>query len=249
VIWLVISAMTETDALTVAPVAAAMTGAGASHQSAQVTAHERAQYGRRDPSANRVQQRGPQRRPQRVFRSDVTGLISGTVAGMAAAHDPAPCGLDLGDARVSATRQSIERRRGAFTGAGIPDERIYTGKMAGATAGRPGLAEVLRYAGAGDTVVVHTFGRLGRDLREVLNLDCDLAGRGTGVRSLAGPPPVSTAGEGIGRPLAHAAEKAGFAWLLKGQGHSRGEIAARTGIPKTSPHRYLTPGPAAQETS
>jgi hypothetical protein len=31
-----------------------------------------------------------------------------------------------------------------------------------------------------------------------------------------------------------------FAWLLKGQGHTLGEIAAKTGIPKTSLHRYLT---------
>jgi DNA invertase Pin-like site-specific DNA recombinase len=134
--------------------------------------------------------------------------------------------------------------------------------------------------------VVHTLDRLGRNLREVLNLVHDLAGRGIGVRSLADPLPISTADEGmgriaflllalfaemertftaeraaharavaeaknrrIGRPLAHSAEKVEFARLLKGQGHTLGEIAAKTGIPKTSLHRYLTPGPATQETS
>jgi AcrR family transcriptional regulator len=34
-------------------------------------------------------------------------------------------------------------------------------------------------------------------------------------------------------------EKIEYARLLKGQGRSLGQIAARTGIPKTSLHRYL----------
>jgi Resolvase, N terminal domain len=41
--------------------------------------------------------------------------------------------------------------------------------------------------------------RIGRNLREVLNLTHDLAGRGIGVRSLADPLPISTAGDGMGR--------------------------------------------------
>jgi DNA invertase Pin-like site-specific DNA recombinase len=45
----------------------------------------------------------------------------------------------------------------------------------------------------------------------------------------------------IGQPLAHAADKVEFAWLLKGQGHTLGQISAKTGIPKTSLHRYLHP--------
>ena len=39
----------------------------------------------------------------------------------------------------------------------------------------------------------------GRNLREVLNLVYDLAGRGIGVRSLADQMPISTANEGMGR--------------------------------------------------
>jgi hypothetical protein len=34
-----------------------------------------------------------------------------------------------------------------------------------------------------------------------------------------------------------------YARLLKAQGTSLGAIAAKTGIPKTSLHRYLTPEP------
>jgi DNA invertase Pin-like site-specific DNA recombinase len=47
--------------------------------------------------------------------------------------------------------------------------------------------------------VVHTLERLGRNLREVLNLVHDVAERGVGVRSLADPLPINTTDEGMGR--------------------------------------------------
>jgi DNA invertase Pin-like site-specific DNA recombinase len=133
--------------------------------------------------------------------------------------------------------------------------------------------------------VVHTLDRLGRNLREVLNLVHDLAGRGIGVRSLADPLPINTADEGmgriaflllalfalfaemertftaeraanaravagakgrhVGRPVAHPADKIEYARLLKAQGASLGAIGTKTGIPKTSLHRYLTDTDAA----
>jgi DNA invertase Pin-like site-specific DNA recombinase len=46
---------------------------------------------------------------------------------------------------------------------------------------------------------VHTLDRIGRNLREVLNLIHDLAGRGIAVRSLADPLPINTTDEGMGR--------------------------------------------------
>jgi len=49
--------------------------------------------------------------------------------------------------------------------------------------------------------------------------------------------------------MAHAPERVEFARLLKGQGHSLGQIAAKTGIPKTSLHRYLADVPAAKAAS
>src|SRR2546430_17290455 len=137
---------------------------------------------------------------------------------------------------------------------------------------------MLAYARPGDVIVVHTLDRLGRNIRDVLNLIHDLAERGIAVRSLADPLPVNTTDEGmgriaflllalfaemertftaeraaharsvaeaknrrIGRPLAHPADKVEYARLLKEQGRTLGEIAARTGIPKTTLHRYLTP--------
>ena len=47
--------------------------------------------------------------------------------------------------------------------------------------------------------MVHTLDRIGRNLREVLNLVHDLAERGIGVRSLADPLPINTTDEGMGR--------------------------------------------------
>ena len=46
---------------------------------------------------------------------------------------------------------------------------------------------------------MHTLDRIGRNLREVLNLVHDLAGRGIDVRSLADPLPINTADQGMGR--------------------------------------------------
>lgn len=187
-----------------------------------------------------------------------------------------PVGALLGYARVSTTRQHLERQLDALAQAGIEQGRVFTDKRSGASTDRPGLAELLRYARRGDTVVVHTLDRLGRNLREVLNLVHELKERGVGVRSLADPLPIDTTGEGmgrvaflllalfaemertytaeraaharavaaaagrrVGRPQAHPAEKVEYARLLHADGASLGQIATKTGIPKTSLHRYL----------
>jgi DNA invertase Pin-like site-specific DNA recombinase len=59
-------------------------------------------------------------------------------------------------------------------------------------------------------------------------------------------------GRQVGRPIAHPADKIDYARLLKEQGTSLGQIAVKTGIPKTSLHRYLAeadPATAAAGTS
>jgi DNA invertase Pin-like site-specific DNA recombinase len=74
---------------------------------------------------------------------------------------PAPSGFELGYARVSTTKQSLERQLDALNALGIPDERLFVDKKTGATTEREGL---------GDVIVVHTLDRLGRNIRDVLNL-------------------------------------------------------------------------------
>jgi DNA invertase Pin-like site-specific DNA recombinase len=109
-------------------------------------------------------------------------------------------GFDLGYARVSTSRQNLDRQLDALAGAGIPVERIWSDKKTGASVDREGLAALLAYARDGDTVVVHTLDRLGRNLREVLNLVHDLSERGIGVRSLADPIRIDTTDTaGMGR--------------------------------------------------
>ncbi|MGH3686069.1 MAG: recombinase family protein [Pseudonocardiaceae bacterium] len=73
-------------------------------------------------------------------------------------------GLDLGYARVSTTKQSLERQLVSLGEAGIPGDRLYVDKKSGATVDRPGLTELLKYARASDIIVVHTLDRLGRNL-------------------------------------------------------------------------------------
>jgi hypothetical protein len=50
---------------------------------------------------------------------------------------------------------------------------------------------------------------------------------------------AQAAGRHTGRPIAHPEEKIEYARLLRAQGGSLGVITAKTGIPKTSLHRYL----------
>lgn len=60
-------------------------------------------------------------------------------------------------------------------------------KKSGAHTDRPGLTALLEYARSGDVIVVHTLDRLGRTVRDTLNLIHDLSERGIGLRNLADP--------------------------------------------------------------
>ncbi len=78
--------------------------------------------------------------------------------------------MDLGYARVLTGKRDLERQVDALTTAGIAGERIYLDKKSGATTDRPGLSAVFEYARSGDVIVVHTLDRLGRTVRDTLNL-------------------------------------------------------------------------------
>ncbi|MDG3015838.1 recombinase family protein [Speluncibacter jeojiensis] len=95
--------------------------------------------------------------------------------------------MELGYARVSTTKQDLERQINALTAAGIEPAKVYVDKKSGATTDRPGLQALLEYARDGDAIVVHTLDRLGRTVRDTLNLIHDLRARGIGVRNLADP--------------------------------------------------------------
>ena len=88
----------------------------------------------------------------------------------------------IGYQRVSTTDQSVDLQSDALTKAGC--ERIFTDHASGAKADRPGLTEALAFARPGDCLVVWRLDRLGRSLRNLIDVVADLDARGVGFRSL-----------------------------------------------------------------
>ena len=181
---------------------------------------------------------------------------------------------------MSTVKQDLDRQIDALTATGIPAERIYLDKKSGSTVDRPGLREVIGYAREGDVIVVHTLDRLGRTVRDTLNLIHDLAERGIGIRNLADPIKVDSSdpndpmaqlavvllalfgqmertytieraaharavatakGRRIGRPILVDPAKLDYAAHLRDSGQTIAGIVAKTGIPRTSLYRHLTP--------
>ncbi|MDP9988590.1 DNA invertase Pin-like site-specific DNA recombinase [Arthrobacter oryzae] len=86
----------------------------------------------------------------------------------------------------------MTRQLDALATAGVASKHIYVDKKSGATRNRPGLDEALRQARPDDVIVVHTLDRLGRTLRDTLNLLHELKDRGVGIRTLADPLNIDT---------------------------------------------------------
>jgi len=65
----------------------------------------------------------------------------------------------LGYARVSTRHQVLDQQLDALSAAGV-EGRVFTDTMSGTRDDRPGLAELMAYARAGDTVTVVALDRL-----------------------------------------------------------------------------------------
>ena len=91
----------------------------------------------------------------------------------------------LGYARVSTTGQDLDSQLAALNAAGVDTDRVFTDKLSdSARTARPGLAAMLDYARAGDTVVVTAIDRLGRSVAEVTRTIADLGERRIMLRAL-----------------------------------------------------------------
>jgi len=88
----------------------------------------------------------------------------------------------IGYKRVSTDDQNLHLQQDALTQAGC--DRVFSDKLSGAKADRPGLAEALAYLRPGDTLVVWRLDRLGRSLKDLIALVEELEERGIGLRSL-----------------------------------------------------------------
>lgn len=104
----------------------------------------------------------------------------------------------IGYARVSTADQDLTLQMDALAKAG--SEKVFTDKASGAKADRPGLAEALRFARAGDCLVIWNLDRLGRSIQGLIALTADLSARKVDFRPLTDGFDTSTAS---GRLLFH----------------------------------------------
>ena len=94
-------------------------------------------------------------------------------------------------------------RRGPRSGGA--EEHIYVDKRTGANTDREGLRALLGFARPGDRINVLTLDRLGRNMRETLNLVHDLTERDVFLRTLGDKLAVDTSEPGPGTDIANRA--------------------------------------------
>jgi DNA invertase Pin-like site-specific DNA recombinase len=97
-------------------------------------------------------------------------------------------------ARVSRKNQRLEPQRDALLADGC--ERVFEEKVSIRNADRKALREAFDYCREGDVLVVARLDRLGRSLRELIDLVGELESRGVGFRSLKESLDTTTAGGG-----------------------------------------------------
>ncbi len=98
----------------------------------------------------------------------------------------------VGYARVSTTEQSPELQRDALEGAGCKE--VFWESGSGAKADRPGLKKALDYMREGDVLVVWKLDRLGRSLKDLIEIVNALQQRGIGFKSLTEQVDTTTSG-------------------------------------------------------
>ena len=94
----------------------------------------------------------------------------------------------IGYERVSTDDQNLALQHDALQAAGC--EKIFSDKMSGAKADRPGLQEAFEFARKGDTIVVWRLDRLGRSLKDLITSYL-YGGCYTGGRHLATEPALN----------------------------------------------------------
>ena len=88
----------------------------------------------------------------------------------------------IGYARVSTQEQNLELQREALVEAGC--QKIFEDKVTGIRAERPGFAKMLEMLREGDTLIVWKLDRLGRSVKQLVNLIDELHKQGIQFKSL-----------------------------------------------------------------
>ena len=87
-----------------------------------------------------------------------------------------------GYARVSTTGQVLHLQTDALKLSNV--DRIFSDTITGSSASRPGLDELLPILQVGDTVIVWRLDRLGRSVRNLLNIAETLKDKGVRLKSI-----------------------------------------------------------------
>jgi DNA invertase Pin-like site-specific DNA recombinase len=90
--------------------------------------------------------------------------------------------MRIGYARVSTDDQNLDLQRDALRKSGC--KRTYEDRISGAKAARPELQTALEAARPGDVLVVWRLDRLGRSLRDLIDLVGTLESKRIGLKSL-----------------------------------------------------------------
>ena len=89
----------------------------------------------------------------------------------------------IGYARVSTSDQNLASQVKALQDAGC--SKIFEDKASGAKADRPGLAAALKFARPGDCLVIWKLDRLGRSVKNLIELSSQLSDQGIELKSLS----------------------------------------------------------------
>ncbi|MEB0288764.1 recombinase family protein [Cryobacterium sp. 10S3] len=98
----------------------------------------------------------------------------------------------VGYTRVSTQDQNLNSQIDALTAAGA--EQIYSDKITGKNAARPGLIDCMKFLRRGDTLLVYSTDRLGRSMTDVVTIVAELGERGVEFKSLTEPFDTTTPG-------------------------------------------------------
>src|SRR5215213_5917808 len=100
--------------------------------------------------------------------------------------------MNVGYARVSTFDQNLDLQKDTLTRAGC--EKIFTDTMSGAKAERPGLVQALTFMRASDVLVVWKLDRLGRSLKNLIDVVTELDTLEIGFRSVTESIDTTTSG-------------------------------------------------------
>lgn len=116
-----------------------------------------------------------------------------------------PEGEKVGYARVSTAMQNLDMQIKLLKREGCV--RIYTDQMSGSVVTREGWHDCWRYLREGDTLIVYSLSRIGRDMEHLLRVERELYQRGIKLLSLTDPfNTTSSAGRFLFNVLAASAQ-------------------------------------------